>query len=84
MGRVIGEDRVGKDTMMDALTQAATYGDPDDEDEDWEDVSLGLFRGNSAGACPSLLPLSLLVFCTFYLFTLYSIFYFILSYLSYF
>ncbi|ELR22951.1 Ras subfamily protein [Acanthamoeba castellanii str. Neff] len=34
--------------MMDALTQAATYGDPDDEDEDWEDVSLGLFRGNSA------------------------------------
>jgi hypothetical protein len=39
---------VGKDTMMDALTQAATYGD--DEEEDWDDVSLGLFRGNSAGA----------------------------------
>jgi hypothetical protein len=78
VGRVIGEYRVGKDTMMDALTQAATYGDPDDEDEDWEDVSLGLFRGNSAGACPSLLPLSLLSLCTFYLFILYSTFYLIL------
>ena len=83
MGRVIGEDRVGKDTMMDALTQAATYGDPDDEDEDWEDVSLGLFRGNSAGACPSLLLLSLLLFCTFYLFILclFSISFYLYLYL---
>jgi hypothetical protein len=72
---VIGEDRVGKDTMMDALTQAATYGDPDDEDEDWEDVSLGLFRGNSAGACPLLFHLILSVYLLSFTASYFILFY---------
>jgi len=33
--------------MTDALTQAASF---EETEGDWDDVSLGLFLGNSAGA----------------------------------